>query len=130
MSYLLDINILIRYFTEDDEKKAAAVEKLLKTSEKLLIIPDVAIAEIVWVLVSVYGQNREDIISKLDTLISLKSIKVNLKVISKALLNFKDKKLGWIDAYLLALIQTGKHQAIYSYDRYLDKIPGITRHEP
>ena len=130
MSYLLDTNVLIRYLTEDDQKKAVSVEKLLKTSKKTLIISDVALAEIVWVLTSVYSQSREDIISKLGTLISLKSIKVNLKVISKTLLNFKDKKLGWIDAYLLALIQTGKNQGIYSYDQYLDKIPGITRREP
>lgn len=130
MSYLLDTNVLIRYLTEDDKPKAAAVEKLLKTSTKPLVLPDVAIAEIVWVLASVYGQSREEIISQLGALISLSSIKVNLKVISQALLIFRDEKLGWIDAYLVALIQTGKHQAIYSYDQYLDKIPGITRREP
>ncbi len=130
MSYLLDTNILIRYFTEDDKKKAAAVEKLIQSSPKPLAIPDVAIAEIVWVLTSVYGQSREDIISKLGTLITLKSIKVNLKLISKTLLNFQDKKLGWIDAYLIALIQTGKHHGIYSYDQYLDKAFDITRREP
>lgn len=130
MSYLLDTNILIRYFTEDDKKKAAAVEKLIQSSPKPLVIPDVAIAEIVWVLTSVYGQSREDIISKLGTLITLKSVKVNLKLISKTLLNFQDKKLGWIDAYLIALIQTGKHQGIYSYDQYLDKAFDITRCEP
>lgn len=130
MSHLLDTNVLIRYLTEDDKPKAAAVEKLLRTSKEPLVLPDVAIAEIVWVLASVYGQSREEIISKLGALISLSSIKVNLKVIDQALLIFKDEKLGWIDAYLVALIQTGKHQAIYSYDQYLDKIPGITRREP
>lgn len=130
MSNLLDTNVLIRYLTEDDKPKAAAVEKLLKTSKEPLVLPDVSIAEIVWVLTSVYGQSREEITSKLGALISLNSIKVNFKVISQALLIFRDEKLGWIDAYLVALIQTGKHQAIYSYDQYLNKIPGITRREP
>lgn len=130
MSLILDTNILIRYLTGDDPQKAIAVEKLLKSSPVKLTLPDVAVAEMVWVLVSVYKQTREEITNHINALMKLPTIKINQKLIEQTLLNFADKKLGWVDAYLLALIQLGKHKGIYSYDQYFDKIPQSNRREP
>ncbi len=128
--YLLDTNLIIRYLTEDDKKKATAVEELLKKPESKLYLVDVAIAEIIWVLKSVYGENREEVVKKLRILLSSTTIKYNKEVITQTLKNYEEKNIGWVDAYLAALIQVGKYKALYSYDKGLDKIPGIRRIEP
>lgn len=128
--YILDTNLLIRFLTFDNAEKAQKVESLLKTSKNKLYLSDVALAEIVWVLKSVYEQEKEEIITKLRSLLTIPKIKVNGKVISQALNNYECHNIGWIDAYLFALVQTGKYQGIYSYDRSLDRISDVKRLEP
>lgn len=63
MAKILDANVIIRYLVEDDEKKADAIEHLLK-SDEVLILTDVTISEIVWVLSSYYENTRNEIVEK------------------------------------------------------------------
>ena len=128
--YLLDTNLIIRYLTEDDKKKAFAVERLLKKPKTRLYLTEVAIAEIIWVLKSVYREKRVEIVKKLGSLLSLPTVGYNKEVVRQALKNYQEEKIVWVDAYLVALIQVGKYKALYSYDKGLDKIRHFRRIEP
>lgn len=129
MPNLLDANLIIRYLAEDDKGKAEAVEKLLKSKEKL-ILTDVTVSEIIWVLSSYYEIPKEEIAEKMEALLSLGCIKANKKILFQALSFYKKLNIDWIDAYLSSLARGKNIKKIYSYDKDLDKIKEIKREEP
>lgn len=129
MAKILDANVIIRYLVGDDEKKADAIERLLK-SDEVLILTDVTISEIVWVLSSYYENTRDEVVEKISTLVQLSSIKCNKKIVLIALSLFQKHSIDWVDAYLAAYAEENNIGEIYSYDHDLDKIKGVKRLEP
>lgn len=129
MPNLLDANLIIRYLVEDDKKKTEAVERLLKTKEKL-ILTDVTVSEIIWVLSSYYETPKEEIAEKVEALLLLGCIKANKKILLQALSFYKKLNIDWVDAYLSSLSIEKKIGKIYSFDKDLDKIKEVTRKEP
>jgi uncharacterized protein len=130
MSKIVDTNLLIRYLTGDDKEKADQVEKLFRTSKEKLALPDLVIAEIIWVLTSTYKLSKVEVITKIESILSLDVLEADKKLNKAALENYKDHNINWIDAYIAALVQTNKHEGIYSYDRDFRKIPNIRWVEP
>ena len=126
---LIDTNLLVRYFVEDDLQKADAVEKLLKDPHKNLILLDVTFAETVWVLSSYYSLEKEQIINNLSALLDIPSIVANRKVLHKALEYLANHNISFIDAYQAGFAQAGDLE-IYSYDKDFDKLADIRRIEP
>ncbi|MCH5349238.1 MAG: PIN domain-containing protein [Oscillospiraceae bacterium] len=53
---MLDTNMIVRYFLQDDEEMADKVKNVLK-SEKVFILHEV-IAEVIYVMVKTYKQDR------------------------------------------------------------------------
>lgn len=127
---LIDTNLIIRFLTADDPQKAEAV-KVLLSSKKVFFLPDLAFAEIIWVLNSYYEFGREEIYEKLKSLLAFNAINCNRALLSQALENYLDfKYLGFVDCYIVALMQTKKGHTLYSYDKGFDKVPNVTRVEP
>ncbi|MDH5769093.1 MAG: PIN domain-containing protein, partial [Nitrospirota bacterium] len=61
---VIDTNLLVRYLTGDDPRKAKAVDNLLSKAEKgelKIFIPSIVIAELVWVLESFYQMHSSEI---------------------------------------------------------------------
>lgn len=128
---IIDSNLIIRFFAEDDAKKADAVEKLLqKTKKDELELPDVIIAEIVWVLVSFYQLSKNKVLEKLEGLLSLENVKINRSLLKKTIDIYRKYNLSYTDAYLVAYTIENKSGSIYSYDQGLDKVKEINRLEP
>ena len=127
---LLDTNLIIRFLTSDDLQKAKAVKKLL-SGVKTFFLPDMAFAEIIWVLSSYYGFEREEIYEKLKSLLAFRKVNCNRVLLSQALENYRNfNHLNFVDCYLAALIQMQKGKVLYSYDRGFDKVDGVKRIEP
>lgn len=127
----IDSNLIIRYFTEDDWRKAEAVERLLKKAgREELEIPDVVVAEIVWVLLSFYRLTKEEVIEKLEGLLGLRQVKMNRRVLKKAIEIYRKYNISYVDAYLSAYALKNNLGFVYSYDERLDKISEIKRLEP
>ena len=67
----LDTNILVRFLVNDDKRMGAAARRLLETAheqrEHFLVLTPVLL-ELLWVLKSVYGLSREDILDALEAL--------------------------------------------------------------
>lgn len=130
MLRVLDTSALTRYLTLDDPSKANAVRLLLKSSKDELLLPDVLVAEQVWLLGSFYKVTKKDIGERIEGLLSIKKIKMNRNIITHTLSIFVNFNISWVDAYACALVQLGEASGIYSYDRGIDKIPGVKRLEP
>lgn len=130
MAKVIDTNLLIRFFTEDDIRKADAVEKLLKTSPDKLVLPDVVISEVLFVLKSVYKLEKDYLVKHLKWLLSRTILKINRRVIAEATSLFEQHNIGWVDAYVVAYTKVNNHKSFYSYDQSLDKIRVVKRLEP
>ncbi len=130
MARLIDTNLLVRYFTEDDPKKAKAVAKLLKNTKEIFLLPDIVFAEIEWTLRSFYKTPKATILTHLGSLLALQNMELNTTLMAKTLLIWKEYNIDFIDAYLTAYAKEKHTTEIYSYDESLDKVKGLTRLAP
>jgi len=130
----LDTNLLIRYFTRDDEEKAQKVLKLLKRverGEERVIISPLVLFEIVFTLQSFYEVPREKIKELLSPVIELRGLKLSDKEVYQSALNIYVKKnISFTDAFNTAFAIKKGIKEIYSYDEDFDKIKGIRRVVP
>ena len=127
----IDTNLIIRYLTNDTPKQARAVENLLKQAIKEeLELPDVIIAEIVWVLLSFYELPKNEVLEKLEGILALEKIKINKKVIRKTIEIWRNHSISYIDAYLAAYSIYNNNRKFYSFDKKLDNISPTKRVSP
>lgn len=126
---LLDANLIIRFFVNDDLKKVSRVEELLKDTSNTNILLDTVIAEIVWVLSSYYTLPKDSVINKIEALIHVDSVECNSILISKALSLWGENNISYIDAYLLAVAELGDI-TLLTYDQKLLKKTKASVKEP
>jgi len=128
---ILDTNVIIRFLTNDSPQQADKVVKLLEEAGiTSLEIPDVVIAEIIYVLLSFFKLNKEEVIEKIAQLIEFEKIKTNKKLIKKALEFYQNNSISFVDAYLCSLITNNKNSFIYSLDKVLQQVKGIKIQSP
>jgi predicted nucleic-acid-binding protein len=109
------------------------VEKIanyLKNPGTKFVLTDVAIAELVWVLLSVYTLPKETIIEKIEGLIELSNFILSKSLISRTLALYSQNNIDYIDAYLAAYAIENEITEIVSYDKDLNKIKSLKRVEP
>lgn len=116
----LDTNSLIRFFTNDEPKKALKVKKLLE-KEKKIFIPEVVFPELEYVLDGNYGASRKKIIDVFKFLSSRQNIKLN-QSIKKAIEIFTQTNLDMADCLIAANSLKGK---LASFDKKLLLIKGV-----
>lgn len=126
---ILDTNLIIRFLVNDDLQKAARVKKVLQESKTANILPDLVVAEIIWVLSSYYELDKDSIISKIRALIHVKTIDCNKTLLDLSLANWEKYNISFVDAYLISLAKL-KGLNIYSYDLKFDKVDAVIRLEP
>ncbi|PIU28270.1 MAG: VapC toxin family PIN domain ribonuclease [Candidatus Hydromicrobium americanum] len=132
----LDANVILRYLTCDDPKKAEKCYELfqkVKRGEIKLITCEAVIAEVIYVLSSpsLYNLPRDKTSSLLLPIINLKGIKLPQKrLYIKALDIYSSKNIDFEDALIVAYMERRKIKEIYSYDRDFDKVEELKRLEP
>ena len=65
----LDTNVLIRFLVNDDKAQGKKARDLLETAEKkgeAFLLPILVLMETIWVLDSVYGYSRNEIIRAIE----------------------------------------------------------------
>jgi predicted nucleic-acid-binding protein len=130
---LVDSNIIIRFITKDDPKKAEICRRLIERemdSENLLL-SDMAVAEIIWVLESVYKLKKDEIKEKIEAILNSKGLNFqNKNLLSEAIIIYSTYNIDFIDAYQSVLMQQNDIDTVYSYDKDYDKLKNINRIEP
>jgi predicted nucleic acid-binding protein len=136
MKYL-DTNIILRYLTKDDERKAQACYTLfqrVKRGEETLITSETIIAEVIYVLSSSshYGLSHAEISTRLQPILTLRGLKFPKKqVCLRALELFtQHPTLDFEDVLSVAHMEQEHLKEIYSYNTDFDRFPGIVRKEP
>src|SRR3990167_2743657 len=115
---LIDTNLIIRFLVNDDPQKVTRVERLLREKSNKNVLLDTVIAEIIWVLLSYYSVDKEEVIEKVRALIHVDTIECNAFLINRALTIWENNVISYVDAYLAAVAELGS-MTLYTYDKRL-----------
>lgn len=130
----LDSNIFLRYFLKENELVFRRLEKLFSeiiSGNIIGVANAMIIAEVVWVLSRSYKWNKEKICDNIEFILITPNIRFKDKAILVNAVNvYKEKNIGFIDAYNYSYMQYYGVNKIYSFDRDFDKLKDVKRLEP
>jgi len=132
----LDANVILRYLTKDDPKKAERCLELLQKAERgeiQLTTSESVIAEVVYVLSSpqLYHLSPERIRSLLLPIVNLRGLKLSSRrLFRRALDIYAAHHIDFEDALAVAHMERQGITEILSYDEHFDRVEGIKRREP
>lgn len=130
---VLDANVLLRFFLQDNPKQSAAAIALLKKAdadEVELYLLDAIVAEVTFVMDKVYRRNRIQIADALLDLVQNSGITLQSPtVLTDALLRYRMHAIDFPDALVAAMAASREIPAV-SFDKDLDRFSDVTRYEP
>lgn len=130
MSAFLDTNVLIRHLTGDPPGQARRATAYLRRANKLLL-PDLIVAEVVYVLESFYEVKRQRVAELARAIIGFPAVVVvDEPLLLRALEVYELERLDFADAYLVASAEASGVGTIASFDREIDRIATVRRVEP
>lgn len=130
MTAFLDTNVLIRHLTGEPPAQARRATAFLRRAEELLL-PDLIVAEVVYVLESFYEVERARVAELVRAIIGYPAILVvDEPLLLRALEVYELDRLDFADAYLVACAEASGVGAIASFDRGIDRVAAVRRMEP
>ena len=130
LSAFLDTNVLVRYFTGDPPEQARRAAAYLAWADELLV-PDLVVAELVYVLQSFYEVERARVAELLRAVLAFPAVVVvDAALLLRALEVYEVERLDFADAYLVASAEASGVGAIASFDRSIDRVGTVRRIEP
>ncbi len=126
---VLDSNILLRYLTDEPPELAERAARLLEVAEDRrlrVIVAPLTLAEVVFVLESVYAWKRREIADRMLALVSASVFEfLERDVISQTLAWYRDVgAVHFADAYVGALA-ANRSGMLASFDRAVKRLPGV-----
>jgi predicted nucleic-acid-binding protein len=122
--------VLIRHLTGDPPEMAVRATRALAGSVEMLLA-DLIVAECVYVLESFYEVPRERVAELMRAAIALPIIKtLDPAALLRALEVYEVERLDFAEAYLVAQAEATGVATILSFDRSIDRVTTVTRHEP
>ena len=130
MSAFVDTNVLIRHLTGDPPAQARRATTFLEQADELLL-PDLIVAEVVYVLESFYEVDRTRVAELVRAIVGFPvMVLIDEPVLLRALEVYEVNRLDFADAYLVATAEASGVGVIASFDRSIDRVPTVTRIEP
>lgn len=130
MTAFVDTNVLIRHLTGDPPDLAARATAYLAAADELLL-PDLIVAETVYVLESFYEVPVDEVARLVRSVIAFPAIRtIDAALLLRALEVYETHRLDFADAYLVASAESSGVDEIASFDRTIDRVPTINRIEP
>ena len=126
-----DTNLFIRFFTGDSDMQAQESRKFLNQVSRgkyELFICDLIIAEIIYVLESIYHLDRNAVVEKILAIAETdNTIIENRQVILRALDLYEEKNIDFIDAYLASHSVKNNCDTVFTFDKDFRKIDFINK---
>lgn len=130
----LDTNVLIRYFTRDDEAKARASLALLlrvERGDEAVETSTIVVFETVYALQRIYHVPKPRVRELVLPILELQGLRLpGKRLCIEALDIYAGKNVSFADAYHVAYMRSRMVAEIYSWDRDFDRSEGVTRVEP
>jgi len=130
LSAFLDTNVLIRHLTGDPPGQARRATAFLERADELLL-PDLIVAEVVYVLESFYEVKRRRVAELARAIVGFPAVVVvDEPLLLRALEVYEVERLDFAEAYLVASAEVSGVGAIASFDRTIDRLSTVRRIEP
>lgn len=130
MSAFVDTNVLIRHLTGDPPAMAERATAFLTAADELYL-PDLIVAEAVYVLESYYEAPRSQVAEAVRSLLAFEAIvTVDPALLLRAAEVFEVGRLDFADAYLVACAESSGVDAVASFDQSIDRAGTVRRVEP
>ncbi len=130
----LDTNVLLRYLTRDDDRKAAAAFSLLRRierGEERVVTTQAVIFETVFTLQRFYKVPREHIRALVLPIVTLRGVQIADKSLYEGAFDlYVANRISLPDAWNAVFMAAHNLMEIYTWDTDFDAIAGITRIEP
>lgn len=132
----LDTNVLLRYFTRDNEElaqRALALLRRVENGEERVEVSLIVVFEVVFTLERYYKMPRVRIFGLFEPVLSLRGLRLPGKpLVLDALDRYAvaSRQVSFADIYNALYAQSQGMTEIYSWDKDFDAIEGITRVEP
>jgi len=132
---VLDTNVLVRYLVQDIPEQAVRATTLfdsVASGEIAIRLPDTVVFESIYILQRVYSISKTETADALTRIIEHPSVILDHKHSVLHALRFWQGTggLSFADCYHLALAADLGFTEIYSFDKQMDRYPGVTRIEP
>jgi predicted nucleic-acid-binding protein len=121
----VDTNVLVRIVIRDDERQADAAEAFIARGAW---VSHIALAELSWVLESVYDQRPQSIATAIDMLLHHEHLTLHdADAVTAALNQFRLRpKVGFSDCLMVQVARKAGHGPLGTFDRLLGKVEGAT----
>lgn len=122
----VDTNVLVRLVTRDDAKQVAAAEAFVARGAW---VPHLVLAEMTWVLASVYDRNPAAIATAVEMLLRHEHLTLqDSDAVALAVASFRKRPaLGFSDCLVLEVSRKAGHLPLGTFDRDFSKRPGVER---
>ena len=132
---LLNANVFIRHLLQDEPNHSARATELfeaIERNERLVRVADVVICEVVFVLHKSYHTPRAVIRDALAPLLGCPSLLLPGKrmIFDTFDLWVKEAGLSFVDCYQLCLAKQLGLPGVITFDREMNRLPGVERIEP
>jgi predicted nucleic acid-binding protein len=130
MTAFVDTNVLIRHLTGDPPAQAAKATRYLGQVDELLL-PDLIVAEVSYVLESIYATPRVEVAQTLRAVVGFRPIRVlDEDLLLRAIEIYEVHRVDFADAYLVASAERSGVGVVASFDRGIDRVGTVKREEP
>ena len=121
VSAFIDTNILIRHLTGDPPDLAARATRFLQEADELLL-PDLILAEVVYVLESFYEVPRDRVAEIARTILAFDTITiVDRDLLLRAIELYEVDRLDFADAYLVVSAEVTGVGVVASFDQAIGR---------
>lgn len=122
----VDTNVLVRLATQDDPRQLAAAEAFVTGGAW---VSHLVLAELVWVLTSVYGLGASEIATAVEILLAHQDLAVqDPDGVGAALDQYRRKpSISFSDCLVLEVARKAGHLPLGTFDRDLAKLRGVQR---
>ena len=120
----VDTNVIVRLIVRDDEKQAAAAERVVQQGAWLSML---GLAETAWVLSSVYEFSPEQLVQALEMLLENEQLTVeHPAVVESALVLYRARpRVRFADCLMVELARQAGRIPLVTFDRDLAKLAGV-----
>jgi predicted nucleic-acid-binding protein len=117
----LDTNVLVRYLTQDDAKQSPIATRLMEKTLSTVepgFISMVALAEVVWVLVSLYSIDRAGVAEVVSGLLTTEQLRLeSAELIWRAKRRYERSKADFSDALIAECAVAAYCKRAVTFDR-------------
>lgn len=123
----IDTNVLVRLVTRDDLSRYAKAEAFVRKHQPVLVT-QLSVLELVWVLMSRYGLDKEKVGQVVQALLEMVELDVQEPAILEAALKtWKGAKADFADCFILESVKAASGTPLGTFDAILGRLDGAKR---